>query len=110
VPTITLKHHNRQFDLEEEARDLNSDEAIQRARAFGLEGWTFDVAYLDREGGMIMNGPMGWQHFRNATCGYGGVGVQASAEILAMFDFGDYDELFERIRFGGDTAHFVIYR
>lgn len=47
-------------------------------------------------------------HFRSMISGYKGCVPRAAAAILAMFGFGDIDEIFEKISSGGTYDYFMF--
>lgn len=96
--------------MTEEVGDRSTDEALEKAEQLMIRGVTFNRADVDRFGGLFLYGPDGTWHFRTPLCGYGGTGPHATADILAIFGFGDHKEILQRISHGGDAAHFTFNR
>lgn len=96
--------------------DTYSDEALSQAEDL-VEKFGDEIcaeALVDRFGGLVLvfSEPnvtpwAGW-HFQTAICGYNGAGPITSARILALFGFGAYGDIFERISHGGNDANFTF--
>ncbi len=84
--------------------ELSSSDAAKAANDMCIEGRSFRSAVVIMNHGLLLleSMPGDYQsrgvHFAGANCGYDGQGVQAAAYILALFEFGNEDELFAKLK------------
>lgn len=84
--------------------ELNSSETEKAASTLFIDGRGFHSAIVVMNHGLLllMDGLNDYRsagvHFAGANCGYDGQGVQAAAYILALFGFGDENELFAQLQ------------
>lgn len=102
------------FTRVESANDQSSYEATEAAKKLRASGFRAQRARVERIDGLVLlAGPMeSWTpgvHFKFATCGHRGSGPIATAEILALFGFGDKASLMQHIRRDRELT-FDIYR
>jgi hypothetical protein len=72
----------------------------------------FSHASVHRFDGLVVyspSGKFGW-HFSTALCGYRGSGTKASANILTMFGFGNYDYMLATLERGGERAFYKFIK
>lgn len=111
---MTVLIRDQTFEGVKRGDDLHIEDAVDTAQklyeAFGPELCT--SAVIDRFDGLVLifsehSEPRwrGW-HFKTPTCGYHGLGPSSSARILALFEFGTYDDILDRITEGGENANF----
>ena len=93
--------------------DKSSFEALDVAeKLFAKNKFKYTEALIDRFDGMVLLCPeeqIG-HHFVTAICGYYGSGPMASAQILDMFGFGQYEYLLAKIATGGDMSNFHMIK
>jgi hypothetical protein len=104
------------------ADDGSTYEAKETAKKFLGHAAQFDAAIVDFTDGLVLcdsaratapeseGGEITGIHFRSPNCGYGGNGPYATARILEMYGFGEFDTLFHHITQGGNMAHFTFTR
>lgn len=90
--------------------DLYTEDAIRLAEQLVADGVEFDQASVDRFAGLVLSGPSGSWHFNTLLCGYEGNGPAATAQVLHLFGFGSFADMFARVNHGGDMATAVVSR
>jgi len=105
LPKITLINGKKSFTARE-AGDLDSGQAVEKAKELHAQKKYFKEAHVDRFGGLVLVGREGNWHFVWAACGFNGAGTIATAEILEMFGFGEKKAILQNITVGGDQAYY----
>lgn len=113
---MTVQLRGKVFEGVKPAEDMDTEQALMAAQQL-LDTFGKDVAVMavvDRFDGLALifaqpnlSAWHGW-HFNSPICGYVGAGPITSARILALFGFGAYDDIFDRITEGGSSANFTF--
>jgi len=89
-----------------EAGDTSSFDAVTIAKELKAKGLVIDHAGVDRLEGLVLVASRRAWRFKNAICGYGGNGPQATAEILELFGFGKKADIMRIIDDRNKSRHF----
>ena len=110
---LSVKIGRQTIAYVDKGSDKSSFEAIEIAlRLFDKNKYKYTEAIIDRFDGMVLLCPKDQTgyHFVTAICGYYGAGPIASAQILDMFGFGQYEYTLAKISNGGDMAYFHLIK